>query len=159
MTENLRIIGRESRSCSTWVNFMKTKINIGEKSYEIEISEIRDRLIKIKVDDEEFIFFEDKSGKLNFWDKKDYPPLGEIEGKEIVCELFAEKEIKSPIAGVISNIFVKEGEEIQPGQKVLTLISMKMENEIIAESCGKIKKIKVKENQFINANDILIVLE
>ena len=36
---------------------------------------------------------------------------------------------------------------------------MKMENEIIAESYGKVKEIKFKEGQQIKKDDIFIILE
>jgi len=36
---------------------------------------------------------------------------------------------------------------------------MKMENEIVSESEGKIKRILVKENQQVKDEEILIVLE
>jgi len=63
------------------------------------------------------------------------------------------------LAGIVSSIAVKIGETVKPGGKVATLIAMKMENEIVSEGYGKIKEIKVKENQFVNNGDILIILE
>ena len=137
---------------------MKIKIEIGKKSYDVDISRINDRLFKITVEDEEFIFAEDKFGELTLIDKKDYPSFQKLK-EEVICDVFEEKEIKSPITGVVSNIYVKEGEKIKPGQPVVTLIAMKMENEIISETCGKIKEIKVKENQQVSKDDVLIILE
>lgn len=137
---------------------MKTKIKIGEKFYIVDASRIGEKLIKVTIDNEEFIFTENEFQELALLDKKNYP--SEIsEGDEIICGIFKEKEIKSPIPGTISAIFVKEGDEVKPNQKVLTLISMKMENEIISETCGKVKKIKAKENKFVNTGDVLIILE
>jgi len=69
------------------------------------------------------------------------------------------KEIRAPITGAISKIFVKEGEKIERGQKILNLSAMKMENEIISESTGKIKKINVKEGQLVKANELLAEIE
>jgi biotin carboxyl carrier protein len=136
---------------------MKTKIKISKKSYDIDISEDKDGLIKVKIDDEEFIFSENEAGELIQCDRE------KIEaGKERIvnfCPVLIEKEIKSPIAGVISEIFVKEGDRINIGQKLLTIIAMKMENELVSENCGRIKKIRIKKDQFINAGDILIILE
>ena len=137
---------------------MKIKIEIGKKSYDVDISRINDKLFKITVEDEEFIFAEDKFGELTLIDKKDYPSFQKLK-EEVICDVFEEKEIKSPITGIVSNIYVKEGEKIKPGQPVVTLIAMKMENEIISETCGKIKEIKVKENQQVSKDDVLIILE
>jgi acetyl-CoA/propionyl-CoA carboxylase biotin carboxyl carrier protein len=63
------------------------------------------------------------------------------------------------LAGTVSSVAVKIGEALKPGQRVVTLIAMKMENEIVSEGYGKIKEIKVKENQSVDSGDTLIILE
>lgn len=69
------------------------------------------------------------------------------------------KEIKASIAGIVSDISVKQGESIKEHSKLLTLSAMKMENEIHAEKDCKIKKILVKINDKVKEGDILIILE
>ena len=137
---------------------MKTKIKIGGKSYNIEISEIKEDLIKIKVDDEEYFFRRNEFQELVPLEKENYPSLSNLE-EEGVCLVLEEKEIKSPLTGKVSGIYVKEGEKVKPGQRVITLIAMKMENEVIAESYGQVKEIKVRENQSINTGEVLIIFE
>lgn len=137
---------------------MRTKIKIGEKSYNIEISEIKEDLIKVKVDDGEYFFRRNEFQELVPLEKENYPSLSNLE-EEGVCLVLEEKEIKSPLTGKVSGVYVREGEKVKPGQRVITLIAMKMENEVIAESCGQVKEIKVKENQSVNASEVLIVLE
>ena len=66
---------------------MKIKIEIGKKSYNINISKINDRLFKITVEDEEFIFAEDKFGELTLIDKKDYPSFQKLK-EEVICDVF-----------------------------------------------------------------------
>jgi len=137
---------------------MRTKIKIGEKTYQIEILEIKKDLIKVKVDEKEYFFTQNEFQELIPLEKNNYPGLSnpEEEGVYLVLE---KKEIKSPLTGKISGIYIKEGEEVKPGQRVITLIAMKMENEIITESYGRVKEIKVKENQTINIDEVLLVLE
>lgn len=138
---------------------MKTKIKIEEKVYQVEISEIKENLIKVRVDDKDYFFTKNKFGELIPVDTrtKDFGVL--IEESEVLWETLAEKEIRSPIAGIISSINVKPGEVIKPGQKVATLIAMKMENEIVSEISGIVKEIKIKENQSVDAGEVLIILE
>jgi len=138
---------------------MRTKIKIGKNTYHIDISEIKENLLKIRVDDEDYFFTEDRFQNLVPIEKKDYSSLKNSLENGAVCGVSEEKEIKAPIAGTLSKIYVREGQEIKPGKVVATLISMKMENEIISETCGKVKEIKVKEGQFINANEVLVTLE
>ncbi len=138
---------------------MRTKIKIGKNTYHIDISEIKENLLKIRVDDEDYFFTEDRSQNLVPIERKDYPSLKDSSDNGAVCGVFEEKEIRAPIAGTISKIYVRKGEEVKPGKLIATLLSMKMENEIISETCGKVKEIKVKEGQFINTNEVLITLE
>jgi len=133
---------------------MKTSIKIGDKIYQIEIAETSNGL-KALVNNKEYFFTKNELGELSSVEGF----KSSLKETEIISGARIEKEIKSPLAGVISAVMVKKGEEIKPGQKVVTLISMKMENEIISEGYGKIKEVKVKENQFVNSGDILIVLE
>lgn len=138
---------------------MKTKIVIKNKPYNIEISEIRKGLFKVRVESQDFFFVKDGSGKLTLIKEKDYPGL-DVQGKnEVISNVSQQKEIKTPIAGIISKIYVKKGEMVKPDQVVITLVAMKMENEIISEGHGRVKKICVKEKQFVNSEDILILLE
>lgn len=134
---------------------MKTEIKIGDKVYQIEILEFPDGLLKVRVNEKDYFFTKNESGEMVFLE--DFKET--LKESEVILEGLVEKEIKSPIAGTISAIYVKKGDKVKPGQKVLTLISMKMENEIISESLGQVKEIRVKEDQFVNAGEILIILE
>ena len=138
---------------------MKTKIKIGEKTYQVEISEIKENLIKVRVDDKDYFFTKNNLGELIPIDTrtKNFGVL--VEEDEVLWETLAGKEIRSLMAGIISSINVKPGEALKPGQKVATLIAMKMENEIVSEISGIVKEIKIKENQSVDAGEVLIILE
>jgi len=138
---------------------MKTKIFLKDKSYNIEISEIKENLFKVRVENEDYFFSKDEFDKLVLIERRDYPSLESLKGGEIIPNLPQEKEIKTPIAGVVSKIHIKEGETVRAGQVVVTLVAMKMENEITSESYGKVKRVEIKENQFVNSGEKLITLE
>jgi len=138
---------------------MKTKIVIKNKPYNIEISEVRKSLFKVRVEKQDFFFVKDRSGKLILIEKKDYPGLDVRDKNEVISNVSQQKDIKTPIAGIISKNYVKKGETVRPDQVVITLVAMKMENEIISEGHGRVKKVCVKEKQFVNSEDTLILLE
>lgn len=125
---------------------MKLKLKIRNKEYEVEILEIGENQIKVKVGEKEFIFGERKEEKIS------------VAHISLPKRDFSKKEIKAPIAGRISELFVKEGEFVKKDQKLLLLCSMKMENEIIADFEGKVKEILVKKDQEVNAGQTLISL-
>jgi len=138
---------------------METEIKIGDKVYQIEISEIQEGFLKVRINEKDYFFSQNEFGEIVPIEREDLLSLQSSKGEEVLLEILGEKEIKSPIAGVISSIDVKEGEEVRPGKKLATLIAMKMENEIVSENYGKVKKIKVRTNQSVNAGNILIILD
>ncbi len=68
------------------------------------------------------------------------------------------KPLKSPLPGVILDIFVKVGDTIKNGQKVLLLEAMKMENNIDADRDGVVKEIKVGKGDSVNEGDVLLII-
>ena len=64
--------------------------------------------------------------------------------------------IKSPLPGVILQVYVKEGDAVKVGTKLLMLEALKMENNINADKEGVIKSIKVKAGDSVLEGDVLI---
>lgn len=67
-------------------------------------------------------------------------------------------EVKAPVSGLISKIFVSEQTKVHKGQKLLSLNAMKMENEIQSPIDGTVKELKAVENKEVNKNDILLTI-
>ena len=127
----------------------KIKLNVKGKEYDIEIKQLSKDTIKIKVDEKEFVFKEEERDKEKIGVAKTSFPKRD----------FKKKEIKAPIGGIISEVFVKENDFIKKGKKVILLSAMKMENEIISDFGGKVKKVLVKKEGEVKEGDILIMLE
>lgn len=66
--------------------------------------------------------------------------------------------IKSPLPGVILDVFVKEGDSVKKGQKLLCLEAMKMENNIDSDKDGKIVKINAQKGDSVMEGDVLITI-
>ena len=66
--------------------------------------------------------------------------------------------IKSPLPGVILEIYVREGDTVKIGQKLLMLEAMKMENIINADKEGHVISIKTGKGSSVMEGDILIVI-
>jgi biotin carboxyl carrier protein len=126
---------------------MKFSLKVGQKDYEIEIIE-KEEEIQIRVGEKVFSFQKEKrENEISF--AKSSIPKRDLKKKEILA----------PIAGTISEIFVKEGDFVKKGQRLITLAAMKMENEILADFEGKIKKILVKKGENVKRGEILIIGE
>ncbi|MEH7013777.1 acetyl-CoA carboxylase biotin carboxyl carrier protein subunit, partial [Neobacillus niacini] len=54
---------------------------------------------------------------------------------------------------------VKAGDQVEEGQDVVILESMKMEIPIEAEFAGTVKEVKVNEGDFVNEGDVIVEVE
>ncbi len=64
----------------------------------------------------------------------------------------------APLPGMISKIWVKEGDAVLLNQPLFTIEAMKMENTIVANVAGKIKQLHLKENTLVELNDLVLEL-
>ncbi len=66
------------------------------------------------------------------------------------------EQVVAPMAGNIIQLAVKEGDEVKAGQLLLLFEALKMENEISANTDGKIGKIYVSVNDKIESGAVLV---
>ena len=64
--------------------------------------------------------------------------------------------IKAPMPGLIIDLRVKEGDTVMPGDALLILEAMKMENMIKASAQSVVKSVKVKKGDSVEKNQVLI---
>ena len=80
------------------------------------------------------------------------------ENSEATANINTNNAIKAPLPGVITEICVNVGDEVNAGDTVLVLEAMKMANNIEAEKAGKITAICVKPGQTVMEDDALVVI-
>ena len=66
--------------------------------------------------------------------------------------------VKAPLPGSIIKVLVSEGQSIKRGDVLLTMESMKMENNIMAEKDGVVGKIYVQAGKSVMQDDVLLDL-
>ncbi len=67
--------------------------------------------------------------------------------------------ITAPMPGIISRYEKEVGEEVNPGDVVVILEAMKMENPLVAETSGKIKAFNFKVGDSVKKGDLIVVIE
>jgi acetyl-CoA carboxylase biotin carboxyl carrier protein len=68
-------------------------------------------------------------------------------------------DVPAHITGTVWKIEVELGDQVEEGDTVVILESMKMEMPVEAEDSGVVKEISVQEGQSVSEGDILVVLE
>ena len=68
-------------------------------------------------------------------------------------------EVEAHITGTVWKIECEVGDEIDEGDTVVILESMKMEMPVEAEDGGTVKEIVCQEGQSVSEGDTLVVLE
>lgn len=67
--------------------------------------------------------------------------------------------IKAPMPGLIIDILVKPGDDLNIGTPLVVLSAMKMENVLLAEGEGVIKSVEVKKGDTVDKGQLLIEME
>lgn len=134
----------------------KYKFKINGNSYQIDIRETSGNLIQLEVNGtpyEVLMETEIKTSKTPVLIRTEPRPTLKVESLK-TTELI--KNVLSPLPGIILEIFVKEGDVVKTGDKLLILEAMKMENMIMSESSGTIRSIKVQPKSIVLQGDLLL---
>ena len=67
--------------------------------------------------------------------------------------------VEAHITGTVWKVECEVGQEVEEGDTLVILESMKMEMPVEAEDEGRVKEIPVSEGQAVSEGDTLIVLE
>ena len=68
-------------------------------------------------------------------------------------------EVEAHITGTVWKIECQVGEDVDEGDTVVILESMKMEIPVESEDDGVVKEIRCEEGQSVSEGDVLVVLE
>lgn len=68
-------------------------------------------------------------------------------------------ELKAPMPGMVLSVAVQEGDAVEPGDPLVVLEAMKMENVLKCSGSAVIKKINCTVGTPVSKNDVLIEFE
>ncbi|HLP06365.1 MAG TPA: biotin/lipoyl-containing protein [Paludibacter sp.] len=133
----------------------KFKFKIDGSEYEVSINEIEQNIAEIEVNGTPFtVEIERQSPALN------RKPAGKVSTPiKAPARTAVASAIKAPLPGSIMKVLVTNGQTVRRGDLLLTMESMKMENNILAEHDGIIRNVHVQPGQTVMQDDVLIDFE
>ena len=67
--------------------------------------------------------------------------------------------VRAPMPGLVIKVEVEEGQEVKRGQGVVIVEAMKMENELSAESDGRIARVLISDGDTVEKGQVLVELD
>ena len=138
------------------------KYTINGTKYEVAVGDIEENIVTVTVNGEEYKVEMEKEPE----PEKKKPVLGKAAAPSAAegeptdkAEVNKNNAVKAPLPGVIIDIKVAVGDEVQAGDTLLVLEAMKMANNIEAEKAGKVTAICVKVGESVMEDDALVVIE
>ncbi len=144
--EKMTIKGKEVLPDLVKISETRYHLILNHKSYRINILEKRS---------EKDLTVEVNGNKYDLGIKDRYDQLLHEMGMDTMTAAKADF-IKAPMPGLVINILVKEGDEVEKDTPLLILEAMKMENILKATSHGTVDQIKVNIKDAVEKNQLLI---
>jgi len=139
------------------------KYTINGTKYEVAVGDIEENIVTVTVNGEAYKVEMEREPE----PEKKKPVLGKPAAPAASDDAPAASKaavnknnaVKAPLPGVITDIKVAVGDEVQVGDTVVVLEAMKMANALQAEKAGKVTAICVKIGESVMEDDALVVIE
>ena len=136
---------------------MKMKINIEDKTFNVEINDLHARPIQANVDGEIFEVWPEESTRPAAAARPAAPqPAAPAATPMSSPGAASSNAVIAPIPGVIIEIKVAAGDNVTYGQELCVLEAMKMKNSIRANHDGTIAKILVATGDQVQQGKVLM---
>jgi biotin carboxyl carrier protein len=141
---------------------MKYSVKIGETVYEVEIEDLNKRPIVARIGEETFEVTPETGAVLAA--DAPQPESAPKAAKQAPVSAPAGgpaggKAIVAPLPGTVTEVNVKPGDSVTPGQQVCVIEAMKMKNAIRATAGGKVAKVNVAAGQSVTHRQALVEFE
>lgn len=69
------------------------------------------------------------------------------------------RTLKAPMPGLVVKVEVGEGDAVEPGQGLVIVEAMKMENELTATAAGRVARVAVQAGDAVEKDQVLLEFE
>ena len=135
------------------------KYTINGNVYNVVINRIEDTVADVEVNGTSYKVQMNRPAKtqivtINRPAQTESKPVGQVQKSAPKASA-----LRSPLPGIILDIFCKVGDSVKKGQKMMILEAMKMENVINSDKDGVVKEIKVNKGDSVLEGAELVIIE
>ncbi len=136
------------------------KFNINGTNYTVDINNVEGQTIELELNGTPYTVKIDKEIKQAPKTPKlvRSEPVPSTESSPTPKTQGGVGSVKSPLPGTILGIYVKVGDTVSIGDRLVLLEAMKMENNIDSDLQGVVKEIKVNQGDAVMEGDVLITI-
>lgn len=139
----------------------KFEFTISGNKYEVELKNFEENIAEIEVNGTPYHVEVHRELKIPKTPKLVRPEVVSTRAESKIKKNIsvAAQAVKTPLPGTVMQIFVKEGDAVKKGDKLIMYEAMKMENTILAEKDGVVRNIKVSAGQSILQGEVVMEIE
>jgi biotin carboxyl carrier protein len=135
---------------------MKYQVRIDERVFEVEVEDINARPVVAHVDGHRFEIQPENGTDSKVPNDARQMAVPSMPRRGAQSQNLRGDEMTAPLPGVVTEVFVKSGEQVEAGQVVLVIEAMKMKNGIRSVRTGRIGEVLVSAGQTVAHKQALL---
>jgi len=132
----------------------RLRVKVNEEWYAVEVGDIYQSPVEVVVDGEAFLVEVGGPDGEAHSPRRAAPKAAQPGLRGLTQG--AERVVRCPLPGKIVTVSIVKGQELEAGDEICLLESMKMEQSVRMAKGGTVKSVKIKKDQTINAGQPLI---
>jgi biotin carboxyl carrier protein len=135
------------------------KFTISGNEYDVEVLNFEDRIASVEVNGTRYeveVHKQVVQPRTPVLVRQEVPAPTRSETK--IRKSIGAAQVKAPLPGNIMQLFVRNGDVVRKGDKLLMYEAMKMENTIVAEKEGTVSSVRVQPGDSVLEGDVLMEL-
>lgn len=136
----------------------RMRVRVNDDWYDVEIADLFQNPVEVVVDGETYVVEVGNPGDAGVPARRSAPRKAELPGLRGITQ-GDERVIRCPLPGKIVSVTVAKGQELEAGDEICLLESMKMEQSVRMARSGVVKGVKIKKDQAVEAGQPLLEIQ
>lgn len=136
----------------------RIRVKVNDEWYDVRVGDLYQTPVEVVVDGETLLVEIGDPSDAELPARRPPPPKTELPGLRGVTQ-GNDRVVRCPLPGKVVSISVAKGQELDSGDEICLLESMKMEQSVRMAQSGVVKGVKIKKNQTVEAGQPLLELQ